>query len=120
MKKFIVYLILAGVLIFASVAFAVPTSTLFSTLSVITQTIVSSTNATFTNATSTNFRFTNATSSGNLQISTLTITSTTRPESDIVYSTSSIGPILRATDGVCFRLSVATSGALSTTSSTCP
>ena len=49
-----------------------------------------------------------------------TFSTTTIPQSDIVYSTSSIGPILRASDGVCFRLSVATSGALSTTSSTCP
>lgn len=49
-----------------------------------------------------------------------TFSTTTRPQSDVVYSTSSIGPILRASDGVCFRLSVATSGALSTTSSTCP
>ena len=49
-----------------------------------------------------------------------TFATTTRPQSDVVYSTSSIGPILRASDGVCFRLSVATSGALSTTSSSCP
>lgn len=61
MKKHLLYLIIFGVLFSASFVWAAPTSTLFSTLITLTQTIVSSTNAVFTNSTSTNFRFTNAT-----------------------------------------------------------
>ena len=131
MKKLIIYLILAGVLVFASVALAIPTSTIFSTVSVITQTVVSSTNASFTSATSTNFRFTNAsgtnlTASGYLQSVLLNISglsvlsSTTRSSADILVNTSSRGMVLTSPDGTCFRISVSNIGALSTDSLTCP
>lgn len=49
-----------------------------------------------------------------------TLTTTTRPQSDIVYSTSSIGPVLRSPDGTCFRFSVSNLGVLSVDSLTCP